>query len=461
MRKANLKMKEMGNAPKRAGTLIMLLLIICFAPGWSLAQGGKDTTEIKKGWTFGALPAIAYDTDRGFKYGGLVNFFNYGDGSTYPDYMQSVYLEWSRTTRGSGINQLVFDTREMTSAMPVRLTVDLSYMIENSLDFYGFNGYASNYNPELEKEGSDAYISRMFYNYERNLFHLSATFQNEVGASDLRWLLGLEYFSHQLDGFDFEEYNQDNDDRLRDTVTLYEQYVGWGVIPEKDAKGGNVSHLKAGLIYDTRDQKANPMEGMWSEVLISAAPEAIGNHHNQYVKLSAIHRQYFTLIPRDLNLAVRLGYQGTIAGKAPFYMQSFLLSSHTKSVNREGLGGKKSLRGILRNRIMGDGIAYSNVELRWKFWRLKLFKQQLYVALSGFWDNGMITDPIDFSKDQIPDSVDQDRYFEGDSGGIHSSMGLGLHFALNRNFVVSIDYGRALDRDDGKEGLYIGMDFLY
>ena len=109
----------------------------------------SDTTEadIKKGWSFGALPAIAYDTDRGFKYGGLVNFFNYGDGSTYPDYLQSIYLEWSRTTKGSGINQLLFDTERLTRQTPIRMTVDLSYFTEKSMDFYGFNGFESVYRP--------------------------------------------------------------------------------------------------------------------------------------------------------------------------------------------------------------------------------------------------------------------------------------------------------------------------
>ncbi|MBS3808300.1 MAG: BamA/TamA family outer membrane protein [Bacteroidales bacterium] len=425
------------------------------------AQNEKDTTEIKKGWTFGALPAVAYDTDRGFKYGGLVNFFNYGDGSTYPDYLQSIYLEWSRTTKGSGINQLLFDTERLTPAFPVRLTVDVSYMIEKSQNFYGLNGYQSAYHPELEQEGSEPYISRMFYRYERNLFHFSALFQDNIQDGPFRWLAGIDLYQHRLDEFDFEGYNKGNDEKLKDTTTLFERYTNWGLIPADDADGGLVNYLRAGLIYDTRDQKANPMKGIWSEVLLSAAPRFMGNRENQYAKLAVIHRQYFPLIPDDLNLAVRLGYQGTILGRAPFYMQSYLISSYNQSVNVEGLGGQKSLRGILRNRIVGDDIIYSNVELRWKFWRFKLFKQQVYLALSGFWDSGKITDPIDFNRDELPASVDQDRYFDRQNDALHHSMGVGLHVALNRNFVVAVDYGRALNKQDGNDGVYIGMNFLY
>jgi len=440
---------------------LMVLLTGLMLPALMYAQNDKDTTEIKKGWTFGALPAVAYDTDRGFKYGGLVNFFNYGDGSTYPDYLQSVYLEWSRTTKGSGINQLLFDTERLSPDIPVRLTVDVSYMIEKSLDFYGFNGYQSAYHPALEKEGDQDYISRMFYRYERNLFHFSAIFQNKIKDGPFRWLAGIDLYQHRLDEFDFDRYNKGNEDKLIDTLTLFERYTDWGLIPEEDADGGLVNYLRAGLIYDTRDQKANPMEGIWSEVLVSAAPRFMGNSENQYVKLAAVHRQYFTLIPEDLNLALRLGYQGTIAGRAPFYMQSYLISSYNQSVNVEGLGGQKSLRGILRNRILGDDIVYSNVELRWKFWRFNLFNQQFYLALSGFWDSGTVTDPIRLNRERIPEPVNQDRYFDRHSDAWHHSMGAGLHVALNRNFVVAVDYGRALDKNDGNDGLYIGMNFLY
>lgn len=444
----------------------MLALIVgMIVPSYAKAQSDTANTEVKKGWTFGALPAIAYDTDRGFKYGGLVNFFNYGDGSLYPDYLHSIYLEWSRTTKGSGINQLLFDTERLTKDVPVRLTVDLSYFTEKSMDFYGFNGYESIYRPEFEnEENEDAedYISRMFYRYERNLFHFSALLQNEIPNTDFKWLAGIENFTHKLDDFDFKRYNKGNENnQLKDTTTLFELYKQWDLISREEADGGMVNYLKAGMIYDTRDQKANPMKGMWSEVLLSAAPGFLWNSENQYLKLSAIHRQYFTLVPEDLNLALRIGYQGTVLGKAPFYMQSYLMSSYTESVNVEGLGGKKSLRGILRNRILGDDIAYSNLELRWKFWRMNLFNQNIYIAWSGFWDNGMVVDPISINKNMVPQEAHKEHFLSSGEEGIHSAIGTGLHFALNNNFIVAVDYGKALDIRDGDDGLYIGLNFLY
>ncbi len=39
--------------------------------------------------------------------------------------------------------------------------------------------------------------------------------------------------------------------------------------------------------------------------------------------------------------------------------------------------------------------------------------------------------------------------------------GAGLHIVMNQNFVVAVDYGRALDKGDGESGLYIGLNFLF
>jgi len=55
------------------------------------AQGeGEDIEElekalkqdkIKKGWNFGALPVVSYDSDLGLQLGALTNLYHYGDGS--------------------------------------------------------------------------------------------------------------------------------------------------------------------------------------------------------------------------------------------------------------------------------------------------------------------------------------------------------------------------------------------
>ena len=57
----------------------------------------------------------------------------------------------------------------------------------------------------------------------------------------------------------------------------------------------------------------------------------------------------------------------------------------------EGLGGSSTLRGVLKNRVIGDGFIYGNVELRWKPIYFKLFNQDCYLGLNAFYDFGMVT----------------------------------------------------------------------
>ena len=59
----------------------------------------KDPDGIRRGWTFGILPSVSYDADLGFQYGALANIYYFGDGSTYPEYLHSFYVEASYTTK--------------------------------------------------------------------------------------------------------------------------------------------------------------------------------------------------------------------------------------------------------------------------------------------------------------------------------------------------------------------------
>ena len=69
--------------------------ILMFALSVQTVVGQSDA---KTGWTFGVLPSVAYDADLGFQYGALTNLYYFGDGSTYPEYLHSIYAEVNRTT---------------------------------------------------------------------------------------------------------------------------------------------------------------------------------------------------------------------------------------------------------------------------------------------------------------------------------------------------------------------------
>jgi outer membrane protein assembly factor BamA len=245
------------------------------------------------------------------------------------------------------------------------------------------------------------------------------------------------------------------------TPLLYDNFVDWGVISADEKDGGNHNMFKFGLVYDTRDNEPNPMSGVWSEILLITAPSFIGNKPG-FTRLAMTHRQYFTLVDEVLNLAVRLSYQPKIGGTMPFYALPYVYNTST-NILRDGLGGAKTMRGIVRNRVVGEDMFYGNVELRWKFFNKVTGKQHLYFALSPFLDFGQVTRNYQFSFDMTNEA--DERYLgwfdKGNKEKMHFSYGAGISGALNHNFVAHVNYGRAVDRRDGISGLYIGLNFLY
>ena len=68
---------------------------------------------IKTGLNFGPLPVVAFDADRGFQYGALLNIYNFGDGSTYPNPKSWWYIEASAYTGGTWNLYLNYDNKEI------------------------------------------------------------------------------------------------------------------------------------------------------------------------------------------------------------------------------------------------------------------------------------------------------------------------------------------------------------
>ncbi len=434
--------------------LIFSVLLVCMFHSFLFSATDTTSTQpVKTGWSFGALPAVAYNTDEGFRYGALANFFYFGDGSSYPAYMHSLYFEWSRTTKGNGINNFFYDSPYLIPN--TRSTFDLMYLTEQALDFYGFNGYEAIYDMDLEDD-SRADGSRMFYRLDRRLLRITGDFQRRFYHDDWKWLSGFGFFGTTISPVDFDVINKgvDEEDRANEIQTLYEKYVEHNIIPEELKDGGNTFFLKGGLIHDTRDHIANPMRGLWSEAFLIAAPGFLGNGNFGYLQGVFIHRHYFTLVPERLSLANRLGYQGKILGDMPFYMQPFIYSSFK---TQDGFGGAKTVRGIRRNRVMGEGVAYGNFELRYKAVRFRAINSNFYISTSAFADFAMVTGKYDvnqFRDTPVP-------FITEKNDRPHWGTGVGIHIVMNENFIVAVNYGVALDKQDGDSGLYIGLNFLY
>jgi outer membrane protein assembly factor BamA len=424
--------------------------------------------KVKTGWNFGgALPAVTYDSDLGFQYGALAEFFNYGNPSVYPDFLDHTYTEISRYTKGSGIYRFMFESNHLIPG--VQWISDLSYLPNQAQTFYGYNGYESVYNKDWMDDKSADYRTRMFYRYQKNQFRFKNDFQGKLSGDHLKWSAGFAFQDFTTSSVNIDKLNKGKKDKLPlvDSVPgLFERYQALGIIPAGEAKGGWINTVKVGITWDSRDNRPNPMKGLWTEIGIEAAPKFMGNNWG-FSKLYIIHRQYFTLIEKNLSFVYRLGYQATISGHVPFFDQTEVITSRLTGATSEGLGGSKTLRGILLDRVVGDDFFMGNVELRWKPLYFKLFKQDCYLGLNGFYDFGMVTKDIKLPGDlqntfnDVYPTEKYSDYFKTGPDKLHSSTGVSVMLVMNQNFVVAIDCGKALNVQDGNIGFSIGLNYLF
>jgi outer membrane protein assembly factor BamA len=267
---------------------------------------------------------------------------------------------------------------------------------------------------------------------------------------------------------------------------LYEKYVKWGLIDQAEAKGGWHPYLRAGLTYDSRDQRTCPTKGIYADAFFTytaafGEQAAAGYNHLQF---NFNFRHYVPIYRDRVTFAYRVGTQNNIAGKSPFYMNTYLNTLFIQRVMYEGLGGANSLRGIMRNRILANGFAYANVELRCKVARFDIGRQHFYIGLAPFFDLGVITQPYKLNEATIKEKHAEDmkknpkytlpleKYFDLDENGNidqseiympHMAAGLGLKIAMNENFVFSVDWAMALDKRDNAKwaNFYIKMGYLF
>lgn len=428
-------------------TSLLLLLLMA-------STGLKAQESIKKGLNLGVLPAVSFNTDEGFQYGAVLNLFNYGDGTHYPKYDQSYYLELSKYTKGSTVLRFYFDSDKLLKG--VRTFVDLSYITEEMLDFYGFNGYQSTYSPSQEES------NRALYKFNQKQARFLADFRGNLPIEHLYWEASYNLVNYAVGAVDYDKLNKNADlPALTPGESLYEKYVGWDILDSKEANGGLVSALKFGLLYDTRNVLNNPDKGFSSEALVEIAPSFM--NESPYTRYSLLHKHYKSLIKDRLNLAVRLGIQGKIGqNDIPFYRRTVFMSPFATRTSPAALGGANSLRGIMRNRVVGDAFALGNFELRWKVVNFRLINQNFYLGMNGFFDTGYLMDPVDWDLSNVS-STEKDSYFKlNEPDTFHSSLGVGCKVAMNQNFIISVEMGKPLNSSDGsKMGTYINLNYLF
>lgn len=429
-----------------------------------------DKDIVKKGISFGPLPVVAYDQDRGFQFGALLNLYDYGDGSYYPNPRQQWYIEASAYTKGTQQYFLTYDTKHLIPS--VRMSLATTVTFDKAMDFYGYNGYQSNYyydsvnywKKQKDKEGMPSEYMSAFYRLERLAVTAKADFVGNIWNNKLFWQASYYFGWHRYSSIDTAKINKGKKDAEKFSgQTLYEKYIDWGIIPEKERDGGFTSALRFGLMFDTRDFEAAPSRGIWTEANVTLAPHFFGTTHS-YCRYMLTFRHYVPIVKELLVFAYRLNYQGSIGNYLPYYIMP-VFSNIGKEYDRDGIGGYRTVRGIMRDRLQGLDVGFVNAELRWKFVRFQLWKQNIYLGLNAFFDGGIVSRNYNVSYRGEDDPVMEEEYKKyiqaNKSDGFHMAAGGGFRIVINRNFIIAIDYAMPFDKQDGKGSLYINTGYLF
>ena len=415
----------------------------------SFAQ--EKQSIVKKGWTFGGLPSLSYSTDSGFQYGICGNLYYYGDGTNYPRYQHMISFEASHFTRGTTRLHLLFDTRAIDK---FRIISALSYYDVPMAQLYGFNGSATPYDPHLDANltyfAPDLGIS--YYSYYKRFFRALTDVRYQIGR-DLNLCFGFTYYAFGAKPMQKPQYKYG--------ATIYDDYVKYGLIRPDEAEGGNHLELKAGFSYDSRNHDSAPSKGMWADAFLLGSP-ALGSNY-KYLQLNLHFRHYVPVPNEKFVFAYHLGFQGTISGEAPFYINQNISTVFLRNMISEGLGGCCTVRGILYDRMLGSSYAWANTEFRIRLFRFNLLNQSFYVATSPLFDMGAIVKPYrldDMLK--LPENSSKTiADLQKAATVLHTSAGLGFSLVMNENFVLIAEGAHPFRKEDGTLGINLGVNYTF
>lgn len=423
----------------KTSKLRRIILCLCLSLAIPSLAAKDNTPVVKTGHSFVPFPLVGFDGEKGFLFGGLMNVYNFGDGSTYPNPKSSAYFEVSGYTGGSKTFVASYDSGKLIQG--IRMNLASSFCSDNAMEFFGFGGRQTNY---------DSSLADGFYKYDRSTFNVKADVSGRI-SEHLSWEAG--YYFNQFKVKDFRSRDSEYE------MSLFGLYKAWGIIPSEEESNEYSSAVRLGLVFDSRDYEGVPTRGILARAHITAAPKFLGSS-DSYLKVHACLRQYIPIIKESLVLAYRLDYQEFL-GDAPWYAIPFYTPGGPIYDNA-AIGGYRTVRGLMYNRVEGPAVGFVNAELRWKFAGFTIWNQDIGLMLSGFCDGISALKSFDVTNRTgafpklYAKFIDTSR-----PDTFHLSTGAALKFILNRNFVLNIEYARPLSAQDGTGVMYFNTGFYF
>ncbi|HXP53036.1 MAG TPA: DUF5982 domain-containing protein [Bacteroidia bacterium] len=388
----------------------------------------EDLKNKKEGVYLTGVPDMSSDPVNGFGVGAEAQLYFDGKRNdpffAYTAYRANINLSAFYTTKSEREFQLVWDVPYIFNTK-WRLRGQCEYMVNPNYLFFGVG--ENTLKPLSYYPGNDstkAIVNNASYdNYANNQVGSISnynTFQQEEKSFNLS--MEHSWFSGKLRTLIGYEIAGDNITTPLDENSLLHQQAIAGLVTGYG--NDRVTLLQLGIIYDTRDLEPDPSSGSFAEFTNELSTATLGSQHNfnrTFFHYNYYHR-IFTGVFKKLVFAGRFGIGYTV-GNAPFYEYMDQWSSEG-DINT--LGGPQTLRGYVQSRFVAPATALANLELRYRFWQVDVFKQHLAFSVIPFFDLGGVWN-----------SLNRISYLKN----IRYAEGPGMQISWNEDTILRFDYG--------------------
>lgn len=392
----------------------------------------EPTSELE--WQL--FPTVAYNSDLGLGLGALALVTKLSS-STYPFDWRLRILAYSTLRNQKDTWSSSFHNYSISLDIPGFITPKLRLKSVASFKKLSNSGYYGLDSQYIKTNSSS------FHHYDRTFPTLSST---------LRWqLISKNNIRLEIFGGLTASYNKINtykESKLEQDLNLSKISTQDGLTLRKFLVGIDDHALfitTIGLLLDTRDHEFYPSRGHFTEISLRYSPgiESSLNYSGYTVSSSF----FVPLFSGGIIWAIR-GIGDIMLGSVPFYELTSLGSLRPIT----GLGGTRSLRGILSQRFGGKVKVLANTEFRAKLLPFKLFKQTFMLGVTTFFDAGRSWAGL--SNIRLREqSVDASRH------SMDLGIGAGLRLRWGKTCVIRFDY--AYSPTENTNGTYIDIGHMF
>lgn len=366
------------------------------------------------------LPGAGFDSNLGLSLGVQADITSYRPSQDLYDWWLSTWLFTSTRSVGGKLqlSRIVywfeFDLPGLLGGR-LRLLPRFFVRFYRTVGYYGLGNAAERSEPwtAFDKDlQEDAWReARRFHEYER---------LRVFARTDLRYELkpGFDLFAGG--GVAFSRYTIHPGSRLDQDL----QGAG-GEWVQRVLESGRDPHAtfdgQIGLVWDQRDDQADPTKGFFHEAsirggLVTGKPFGYAGFHGEL-------RFYAPIADRMFTLATRLVVD-VLAGRPPLYE----LSEYGGLKRADSHGGQKGIRGLATWRHHGKIKMFGTAELRARFVEFTLWKRRASIGMVAFADVGRLW------ADWTPRPE-----LDGTGLGLKATPGAGIRLRWGETFIIRGD----------------------